>query len=67
MYFIQIIEEHLGKKAVKNLLPMQPGDVYATYANVDDLMKEVGFKPETDIREGLKKFIKWYMEFYKLD
>jgi UDP-glucuronate 4-epimerase len=65
MNFIEILEEHLGKKAKKNFLPMQPGDVLSTFADVDDLMKDVGFKPKTDIRDGLEQFVNWYKEFYK--
>jgi UDP-glucuronate 4-epimerase len=65
MHFIQVLEEHLGKKAEKNLLPIQAGDVPATYANVDDLIKDVGFKPETSIREGIKRFVEWYRQYYK--
>jgi UDP-glucuronate 4-epimerase len=65
MKFIEILEEHLGKKAVKNFLPMQPGDVQSTFADVDDLMKDVGFKPKTNIKDGLKEFVKWYINFYK--
>lgn len=58
--FIEIIEDCMGKKAVKNFLPMQPGDVPATYADVGDLMRDVGFKPSTPLEEGLKKFVEWY-------
>ena len=65
--FIEILEEHLEKKAKKNLLPMQPGDVYETFADVDDLMKDIDFKPKIDIREGLKEFVKWYKEYYKIN
>ncbi|HSP88889.1 MAG TPA: NAD-dependent epimerase [Ignavibacteriaceae bacterium] len=65
MNFIEILEEHLGKKAKKNFLPMQPGDVLSTFADVDDLIKDVGFKPKTDIRDGLAQFVNWYKEFYK--
>ena len=64
--FIEILEECIGKKAKKNLLPMQPGDVYETYADVEDLMRDVGFKPQTDIKTGLEKFVKWYKEYYNL-
>lgn len=64
--FIEILEEHLEKKAKKNLLPMQPGDVYETFADVDDLMKDIDFKPKIDIREGLKEFVKWYKEYYNI-
>lgn len=66
MKFIEIIETALGKKAQKNFLPMQPGDVPATYADVEDLMKDVEFKPNTSIEEGMHKFIQWYTEYYAL-
>ncbi|MEA1992523.1 MAG: NAD-dependent epimerase [Thermodesulfobacteriota bacterium] len=62
--FIEIIEECLGKKARKNLLPLQPGDVPATYANIDDLMRDVGFKPSTTLEEGIPRFIAWYKDYY---
>jgi len=65
MKFIEVLEDCLGKKAKKNLLPMQPGDVPATYADVDDLIKDVGFKPTTAIEEGIKKFVEWYREYYE--
>ena len=58
--FIEVLENCLNKKAKKNLLPMQAGDVPATYADVDDLIRDVGFKPSTTIEEGIKKFIEWY-------
>jgi UDP-glucuronate 4-epimerase len=64
--FIAVIEKCLGKKAAKKLLPMQPGDVPATYADVDDLMKDVGFKPATSIEDGIASFVKWYREYYKV-
>jgi UDP-glucuronate 4-epimerase len=64
MHYIEVLENCLGKKAEKNLLPIQAGDVPATYADVDDLMKDVGFKPETSIEEGIKKFVAWYKEYY---
>ena len=54
----------MGKKAIKNFLPMQPGDVPRTYADVDELMQDVGFKPTTTIEEGIEKFIRWYQDFY---
>jgi len=60
MRFIEVLEDCLGKKAKKNLLPMQAGDVPATYADVDDLMKDVGFKPKTSIEDGIRKFVEWY-------
>jgi UDP-glucuronate 4-epimerase len=59
-----VIEEALGKKAEKILLPLQPGDVPATYADVDDLVRDVGFKPATSIEEGVGRFVAWYREYY---
>ena len=66
LYMIETIEKALGKKAVKNLLPMQPGDVPATYANVDDLVQDVGFRPETSIETGIERFVEWYRGWYKV-
>lgn len=65
MHFIEVLEACLGEKAEKNLLPIQAGDVPATYADVDDLIRDVGFKPETPIEEGIRNFIGWYREYYK--
>jgi UDP-glucuronate 4-epimerase len=62
--FIEIIENVIGKKAQKVLLDLQPGDVPATYANVDDLMADVGFKPATLIETGIERFVAWYKEYY---
>lgn len=62
--FIEVLEECLGRKAKKNLMPIQPGDVPATYADVDDLMNDVGFKPSTAITDGIKKFVEWYAGYY---
>jgi UDP-glucuronate 4-epimerase len=64
MHLIATLEAALGKTAVKRLLPMQPGDVPATFADVDDLMHDVGFKPATPIEEGVRRFVAWYREFY---
>jgi len=64
MDFIRAIENALGKKAEKEFLDLQPGDVPATYANIDDLIKDIGFKPETNIETGIKKFISWYKDYY---
>ena len=64
MEFIGVIEKVLGKKAKKEFLELQPGDVPATYADIDDLIKDVGFKPETTIETGIKQFILWYNEYY---
>lgn len=66
MHFIECIEEALGKKAIKDLLPMQPGDVPATKANVDDLVTAVGFAPSTPVREGIAQFMQWYREYYRV-
>jgi len=63
--FIATIEKSLGVTAEKEFLPIQPGDVPITYADVDDLYKSVGFKPSTPIEKGIDKFVKWYREFYK--
>lgn len=65
-HFIKIIEDYLGRKAVKNMMPMQDGDVKATYANVDDLMTDTGFKPRTTVEEGIAHFLNWYRAYYKL-
>jgi len=62
--FIEVLEKALGLQAKKNLLPLQLGDVPATYADVDDLMRDVGFRPETSIEEGIAKFVKWYRAYY---
>ncbi len=64
LYFIQLLEENLGKKADKNFMPMQPGDVQATYANVDDLIKDFDYKPDTPLDVGVKSFVDWYMEYH---
>jgi UDP-glucuronate 4-epimerase len=64
MRFIRAIEDALGRKAVLNLLPLQPGDVPATYADVDDLVRAVGFAPDTPIEEGIARFVAWYREYY---
>jgi UDP-glucuronate 4-epimerase len=66
MRYIEVIEEKLGKKAVKNLLPLQDGDVPETYADVEDLMRVVDFKPSTTIETGIGKFIDWYLDYYKV-
>ena len=66
MYLIETLERALGRQAVKRILPMQPGDVPATYADVDDLARDVGFKPATPIEEGVRRFVSWYREFYRV-
>jgi len=67
MDFIETLEKHIGIEAKKEFLPMQPGDVKATYADIDDLTEATGFKPTTSIDEGIKKFVDWYMEYYHKD
>lgn len=66
MEFIEVLENCLGKKAEKNLLPMQPGDVPETCANVDDLMRDVGFRPDTPVTTGIARFVEWYRSYYKV-
>ena len=66
MYFVETLEKALGKTAVMEFLPMQPGDVYQTYADVTPLIEKFGFKPSTSIEEGIGKFVEWYKEYYKI-
>jgi UDP-glucuronate 4-epimerase len=63
---IEVLEQCLGQKAMKNMLPMQPGDVPITYADVDDLMHDVGFRPDTPIEVGVARFVDWYRSYYSL-
>lgn len=63
-HFIETLEFACQKKAIKNYLPMQPGDVPVTYADVDSLTSDVGFRPNTRIEEGLMEFVKWYEYYY---
>ena len=65
MAFVEAIEDELGTKAIKEYLPMQAGDVPATYADVDDLIADTGFKPSTSIKDGIRNFIAWYKDYYK--
>lgn len=67
MDFIQVLEKCIGKKALKEYLPMQPGDVYQTYADITDLINDFNFKPDTPISVGLEKFVKWYKEYYRVE
>jgi UDP-glucuronate 4-epimerase len=66
LYFIEVLEKAIGKKAGKIMLPLQPGDVPATYADIEDLTRDVGFKPVTPIEEGIPRFVKWYRDFYRV-
>ncbi|MCL4136924.1 UNVERIFIED_CONTAM: hypothetical protein GTU68_038663 [Idotea baltica] len=65
-HYIHVLEECLGKKAEKNLLPLQPGDVPDTYADVSDLIKDVDYKPDTSVEDGIARFVEWYREYYKV-
>jgi len=66
LHFIEVLETCLGRKAEKQLLPMQAGDVPETYADVDDLTRDVGFRPSTPINEGLARFVKWYRAYFQV-
>jgi UDP-glucuronate 4-epimerase len=66
MYFIEVLESCLGKKAEKNMLPIQPGDVPINYADVDDLVRDVGFRPNTPIEVGIERFVTWYRSYYQV-
>ena len=64
--FIESLEDALNIKAIKNLMPMQPGDVYQTYADIDNLINEVNYTPQTNVKEGVKRFVDWYKKFYSV-
>ena len=64
-YFIHVIEDCLGKKAVKEYLPLQSGDMLETFADVDDLIREIGFRPSTRVEDGIAEFVKWFKAYYK--
>ena len=66
MNFISAIEKSTGKKAIINKMPMQPGDVPSTYADIESLTKELGYEPKTNIDEGVSNFVKWYREYYSV-
>lgn len=66
MDFIETLEENLGKKAKQNMLPMQPGDIEKTWADVSSLSKAYGYQPTTSVKEGVKNFVAWYREFYEV-
>jgi UDP-glucuronate 4-epimerase len=67
MRYIEVIEECVGRKAEKNFLPMQLGDVAATYADIDDLVRDVGYRPATPIEEGVRHFVDWFCDYYNYD
>ena len=64
MHYIETLETCLGKEAEKEMLPLQPGDVPDTYANVDDLVADLGYKPATSVEQGVANFVNWYREYY---
>jgi len=64
--YIRVLEEKLERKAKINLLPLQPGDVPDTMANVDDLIRDTGFRPETSVETGISHFVDWYRDYYKV-
>ena len=66
MDYIAALEKALGKEAEKELLPLQPGDVPDTYANVDDLIEHFGYKPSTSVEEGIRRFVEWYRDYFKV-
>ena len=65
MRFIELLEEEFGRKALKNMLPMQPGDVSGTFADLDALERDIGFRPRTSLAEGVRRFAAWYRDYYK--
>jgi UDP-glucuronate 4-epimerase len=66
MDFITAIENALGKEIEKNMMPLQAGDVPSTYANVEDLVENLDYQPNTPVQEGIDKFVTWYREFFKV-
>ena len=66
MRYIEVLEDCLGIKAERNLLPLQPGDVPDTYADVTELVNDVGYKPSTSVEDGIAKFVAWYRDYYKV-
>lgn len=65
MDYIKALEESLGIEANKNFMPMQPGDVYQTYADTSALFEATGYQPKVDVKEGVSEFVKWFNEFYQ--
>ena len=66
MRYIEVLEDCLGIKAERNLLPLQPGDVPDTYADVTELVNDVGYKPSTSVEDGIESFVRWYRDYYKV-
>jgi UDP-glucuronate 4-epimerase len=65
-HVVAVLEKELGRTAVKDMLPMQPGDVTETFADVADLMRDTGFRPQTSIEDGIRDFVAWYRDHYKV-
>jgi UDP-glucuronate 4-epimerase len=66
LYVVSVLEQEFGREAIKQMLPMQPGDVPATYADIEDLARDTGFRPSTTIEDGVKRFADWYRDYHKL-
>ena len=65
--YIDLVEQCLGRKAERNLLPLQPGDVPDTYADVEALVTDLGYRPSTPIEQGIANFVDWYVDYYKVE
>jgi UDP-glucuronate 4-epimerase len=66
-HYIEVVENCVGKKAIKNLLPLQPGDVPDTYADVTALTDDTGYKPNTSVEVGVARFVEWFVDYYNID
>ena len=66
MRYIELIEQCLGRKATMKLLPLQVGDVPDTWADIDDLARDVGYAPATPVEVGIERFVRWYREYYRV-
>jgi UDP-glucuronate 4-epimerase len=66
MHVVSVLEKELGRQAIKEMLPMQPGDVLETFADIEDLTRDVGFAPQTSIEDGIRDFVAWYRGYYKV-
>jgi UDP-glucuronate 4-epimerase len=66
MHVVALLEKELGRTAAKEMLPMQPGDVLETFADIGDLMRDMGFRPETSIEDGIRDFVAWYRDHHKV-
>jgi UDP-glucuronate 4-epimerase len=64
MHYIEVLEQCLGRKAQMNLLPLQQGDVPDTWADIDDLQRDAGYRPATPVDVGIRRFVEWYLDYY---